>query len=61
MEIKLLNGDICVLKILGGGGITLRILRGGITPKILGGGGNYTPRILGVASNPNNLPYLRHC
>ena len=29
MEIKLLNGDICVPKILGGGG--------GITPKILGG------------------------
>ena len=43
MEIKLLNGDVCVPKILGGEGV--------ITPKILGGG----------VSNPNNPPYLRHC
>ena len=35
--------------------------RGYLCPQDSRGGGNYTPRILGVASNPNNLPYLRHC
>ena len=39
MEIKLLNRDVCVPKILGGRGVFI--------PKILGeGGGVITPRIL---------------
>ena len=40
MEIKLLNVDVCVPKILGEGGVvTPKILgRGEITPRILGGG-----------------------
>jgi len=47
MEIKFLNGNIYVHK----------VLQGAITPKILGvGGGVITPRILGGVINPNTPP-----